>query len=1261
MSQMGINLPHGQNTMQQQQQQHQQTRRFQDEMPTQQQQEQYGQDYGHTNQHSQQSQHNHQQALNGFPPLEDDSLLTLGDELLNSLASCVSTPALTPMLTPAEAFHFLSSSDLNFSSDTDMNFLGASALAPLTDMQSMHLPTPGFPSTNDHLDMGMHMSKTNHKEDSTSTQNSSADMANSGERIDDEGMRMNGGSGTMIHATTNKHGTKGKEDANTCAGPTTYTSATAPTEGMFDSTAHSANLPQRQESNYVVNGTHRNVTATGTWGDAEAARNRESRATVSESVFHAPTTDYTSFGFGLLLNGAGRQPTRQQDQFAVPTSVFGAMLPPAMPIPVQGVPLAGVNQVHKAPLLQRRQSVPAPIKPAIPVSSTYKSGSHSNQTTPQLAPTPFTTPVLPHAMWGTTSPVVPPLQLPEVKSNYQAIQEGEGSSRGFVDDVLKVGNRRIHHKTSEKRRRETINMLFAQAAALVPVLTQQRAKGVSHSKTVILQHVVDHLAERTSSDAQITQLRERNHALVQENTKLKRYVGQSYNNVKFILENEPELPGLTKRWFLNRIFNQTEKARILTLLKKHKQEYVDRDIDLKEFESQTSIEYDNPLYVRMDHIRYTPPMADHHDIDRAIYRESIIDNMYQTRNRYVINNNGARNEMVSLGKKDGFRWILPFDGNCFFTMNAWAEMRNIVHHRGNETKYFYVPMERMQDNADLLDPNFWPDALEEPQLLFRNDSSEKFDEEKTRYGRRPKVDMLLRLAIPGVWDAQVLKSNPYYEEYSYEISQDIPGNDTVPPASWVARLYSGSAEQEQTTEDSASLRKYARCIGVQLICDQVAAKALEELHGFNPDDMLFYNKKALKKTRNSYKDGDLAENVAEQLRTCAEDAYLKDAESLLAISPEGPIYTSVEYGVRDHTEPEVAAPGRLAPFFRSVTCLGLAGYVLGEKRYIERASQLVNNFFDQGRDNSVSVDTMINNIYPKKKEEIEELHNIEKAILGVYEFKDWYYVLDIVRLLNSEKALTATDMVAARDWMSEYFEKVQAIAKPRVPVWGFEMASAAARGVWYDVQMASIAHFVGNSKDFLVIIDSGKARMQRQFSNTGAQGDWEGEFIGTIATARAELETTSNRIMRQLTESGYVLSGWVAMCQMATTANVDLWNYKHKMGLNGPLLRGALTVYLPFYSDKTELPSTHGVAERQEFQDKLKLKLRSTYNNLNTSKPEGLWTEDLLVAIYHMTRDQYNDLEASKKVVSKVHHYNEAVTMPVENTGLIRPFWNLAL
>ncbi|KAJ8602241.1 hypothetical protein CTAYLR_003616 [Chrysophaeum taylorii] len=127
-------------------------------------------------------------------------------------------------------------------------------------------------------------------------------------------------------------------------------------------------------------------------------------------------------------------------------------------------------------------------------------------------------------------------------------------------------------------------------------------------------------------------------------------------------------------------------------------------------------------------------------------------------NLYVINNNGARNTALRHGIRRGWAWTLPFDGNCFFTLEKWsalvseldaAALRNVA--------YIAVPLVRTtvatlrkRDNAP---PGLAANPERgEPQLAFSSAARLRFDP-TVPYGHRPKVSMLWKLGVPGVWDS----------------------------------------------------------------------------------------------------------------------------------------------------------------------------------------------------------------------------------------------------------------------------------------------------------------------------------------------------------------------------------------------------------------------------------------------------------------------------------------------------------------------------
>lgn len=83
-------------------------------------------------------------------------------------------------------------------------------------------------------------------------------------------------------------------------------------------------------------------------------------------------------------------------------------------------------------------------------------------------------------------------------------------------------------------------------------------------------------------------------------------------------------------------------------------------------------------------------------------------------------------------------WISPLSAFDFFGLGREGgeqSLRSVVEEQGDRVHYFMVPMARMLSNQILLDPEFKPgiakyktEANEEPQIVFRCDAKEEFDE-----------------------------------------------------------------------------------------------------------------------------------------------------------------------------------------------------------------------------------------------------------------------------------------------------------------------------------------------------------------------------------------------------------------------------------------------------------------------------------------------------------------------------------------------------
>ena len=272
-------------------------------------------------------------------------------------------------------------------------------------------------------------------------------------------------------------------------------------------------------------------------------------------------------------------------------------------------------------------------------------------------------------------------------------------------------------------------------------------------------------------------------------------VGQSLRSLDFILQHEPALAGCSKKFVVNRILDTATEGKLIASLERHGVEFVHLPFDAATY-AQIPLDYaclpgGDQDYLQSRSFRRLPQR----------HKIRLLTAVNRHRNNYVMHNNGARNAALQDGLNLA-KWVLPFDGNCFFSAQAWEQFRTAVVARP-WLKYFIVPMARIQHNADLLDPAFAPAAEEEPQIAFRCDAQESFNE-AFPYGRFPKIEMFWRLGIPGNWS------------YTVEKAWDPPRRSLSPEAyqfalaGWVARMDSGVQHLEQAGHDMGSKRGDAR-------------------------------------------------------------------------------------------------------------------------------------------------------------------------------------------------------------------------------------------------------------------------------------------------------------------------------------------------------------------------------------------------------------------------------------------------------------------
>lgn len=252
---------------------------------------------------------------------------------------------------------------------------------------------------------------------------------------------------------------------------------------------------------------------------------------------------------------------------------------------------------------------------------------------------------------------------------------------------------------------------------------------------------------------------------------------QTITNLKFILDNESEFESCSKWWVLNRIRNIALVAELKALIQDRGYKWLE-------------IKYEKNIYKKLGLSPYELPKNNqelinclHSDDTRLNYISYIA--CLVPKALYIINNNGARNLALRHGKQR-YDWTLPWDGNCFLNSDAWDLIYSDMI--SNEfAKYLYVPMKRVSDNSQICNIRR-SDADDEPQLCFHSSSIESFNE-NLMYGFKPKVELLKRLDIPGVWDSWGL----YYPWCNLSFEKSVESH-TAFKSSYTIRLSDGVVE-----------------------------------------------------------------------------------------------------------------------------------------------------------------------------------------------------------------------------------------------------------------------------------------------------------------------------------------------------------------------------------------------------------------------------------------------------------------------------------
>lgn len=620
-------------------------------------------------------------------------------------------------------------------------------------------------------------------------------------------------------------------------------------------------------------------------------------------------------------------------------------------------------------------------------------------------------------------------------------------------------------------------------------------------------------------------------------------VGQTLTNLRFLLDHEPELASCEKRWVVNRIVDPEQEAAIIALLEDRNQPYLHIPFVLEEYAQANwdLASFPGDAFFLRGHYH------DMHEYDQLRAEAHV----RRFKNNYLIHNNGARNAALRDGR-DRAKWVLPWDGNCFLTEGAWSEIVESVTTKPY-LKYFTVPMSRTIDNDDLLQPDYRPDADEEPQILFRRDAEEEFNE-NFYYGRRPKVELFYRLGIPGKWDD--------WPDDVWDLPRAPRSEDagTSGEAGWVARLFSGQKELEADKTMGLRNRGEARIAAITAMLDRhdVAALSLT----YSPDNLTAYDEAAVTALPEAAP-GSPEHQVFDRLVLEADLALQRGPYSVVdktSVPPSGDKHdyyhpapywwpnpatpSGMPFQFRDGEripgtrlyEPESALYDRtrLQRMFDDTTVLALGWLATRESRYIEHAAKLIRTWF---LDETTRMNPHL--LYSQVR---SQTINDVGAKSGLIEMKDLYYLLDAARLVERAGCLSSEEQTRLRDWLKEYLEWLQTSDQGTE-----ERLTNNNHGTCFDLQTGAIAAFLGDMELLEKTFFASRQRILEQFTRDGQQPH----------------EMTRTQTAHYCC---FNLQCWINLATLADACGHDLWSFE---GKDGRGLAQAFAWLLPHLSRAT--------------------------------------------------------------------------------------------
>jgi hypothetical protein len=214
--------------------------------------------------------------------------------------------------------------------------------------------------------------------------------------------------------------------------------------------------------------------------------------------------------------------------------------------------------------------------------------------------------------------------------------------------------------------------------------------------------------------------------------------------------------------------------------------------------------------------------------------------------------------------------------------------------------------------------------------------------------------------------------------------------------------------------------------------------------------------------------------------------------------------------------------------FNNVEALGWAYYFSDEKRYAEKAVELIETWF-------INPESKMN---PNLNFAQGIPGRVEGRGIGIIDFSSMYKLISTIQILEANNVFPQQSLEQLNAWLKEYFDWLHTSDYGKN-----EDDQRNNHGTWFDVQAVGIALYLGKTDMAKERVENVKnKRITRQIELDGSQP--------------LELART-----RSLSYSAMNLRGFIHLANMSQTVGVDLWDYETSDGRG---IKKALDFLLPY-------------------------------------------------------------------------------------------------